>query len=79
MKKALFLLSLILLTLPVLSQGRKYTRAMQSVIEEMHNAADPGSELELLAGSLLSAALKKPMALRAMPCLNMPKNGLMFP
>lgn len=49
MKKALFLVSLVLLALPVLSQGKKYTRAMQSTIKKMHEAADPASELELVA------------------------------
>ena len=49
MKKALFLAGLILLTLPAMSQGRKYTKAMQSAIEKMHEAADPASELELVA------------------------------
>jgi hypothetical protein len=49
MKKALFLVSLVLLSLPVLSQGRKYTKSMQSAIERMNEAPDPASELETVA------------------------------
>ena len=49
MKKALFLVSLVLLSLPVLSQGRKYKKAMGSAIEKMNEAADPASELEKAA------------------------------
>ena len=49
MKKTLFLASLVLLTLPAMSQGRKYTKAMGSSIEKMNEAADPASELELVA------------------------------
>ena len=46
MKKALFLVSLVLLSLPVLSQGRKYTKSMKSTIEKMNEAPEPASELE---------------------------------
>ena len=49
MKKALFLVSLVLLSLPVLSQGRKYNKSMQSAIEKMNEAPDPASELEVVA------------------------------
>jgi tetratricopeptide (TPR) repeat protein len=50
MKKALFLLSLVLLTLPAMSQGRKYKKAMGSIIEQMHESTDPVTELELVPG-----------------------------
>ena len=46
MKKTLFLVSLILLSLPVLSQGRKYNKSMKSAIEKMNEAPDPVSEQE---------------------------------
>ncbi len=49
MKKALFLVSLVLLSLPVLSQGRKYNKSMQSAIEKMNEASDPVSEQETVA------------------------------
>ena len=49
MKKALFLVSLVLLSLPVLSQGRKYNKSMQSAIEKMNEASDPASEQETVA------------------------------
>ncbi len=48
MKKVLFLLSLVLLTLPAMSQGRKYKKAMKAGIEQLTVAADPAAELELV-------------------------------
>jgi len=59
MKKTLFLVSLVLLSLPVLSQGRKYNKSMQSAIEKMNEAADPASELET-AASFEEIALNYP-------------------
>jgi hypothetical protein len=49
MKKALFLVSLVLLSLPVLSQGRKYNKSMKSAIEKMNETPEPASELETVA------------------------------
>ena len=59
MKKALFLVSLVLLSLPVLSQGRKYNKSMQSAIEKMNEAPDPVSETEA-AASFEEIALNYP-------------------
>ena len=50
MKKTLFLASLILLTLPTMSQGRKYKKAMKAAVEEMQMAPDAASEMELVPG-----------------------------
>ena len=50
MKKTLFLALLALLTLPAMSQGKKYQKAMSSAIEELHQAEDVAGEKELLAG-----------------------------
>lgn len=49
MKKSLFILSLALLSMPVLPQGRKYTKAMQVAVEQMRLTADPVLELEVAA------------------------------
>jgi len=49
MKKTLFLAGLALLSVPVLSQGKKYTKAMEAAVEQMQAAPDPASELELAA------------------------------
>ena len=49
MKKTLFLTTLVLLTVPAMSQGRKYTKAMGSAIEKMNEAPNPASELEMVA------------------------------
>ena len=59
MKKALFLLSLILLTIPAMTQGRKYKKTMLSAIEKMNAASDPASEFEL-AASFEEIAVKYP-------------------
>ncbi len=59
MKKTLFLISLVLLSLPVLSQGRRYTKSMKSAIEKMNEAPDPVSELET-ATSFEEIALNYP-------------------
>lgn len=48
MKKALFLVSLILLSIPAMSQGKKYSNAMQAAVEKM-NEADGAGELEVAA------------------------------
>ncbi len=40
MKKVLLLTLLVVLSLPVMSQGRKYTKAMLSTIEKMNKASD---------------------------------------
>lgn len=50
MKMTLFLLSLILLSVPAISQGKKYDKAMEAAMEQMRQAPDPVSELELAAG-----------------------------
>jgi hypothetical protein len=50
MKKALFLLSLFLLTIAAMAQGKKYNKAMGSIIEQMHESTDPVTELELVPG-----------------------------
>ncbi len=59
MKKVFFLASLVLLSLPVLSQGRKYNKAMLSAVEKMNEAPDPSSELKL-AASFEEIALNYP-------------------
>jgi len=49
MKKSLFILSLVLLSMPVLPQGKKYTKAMQKAVEQMRLTEDPIGELEVAA------------------------------
>jgi len=49
MKKTLFLVSLILLTIPAMSQGKKYKKAMKSAMKQMNQASDPAEELEVAA------------------------------
>jgi hypothetical protein len=46
MKTTLLLAVLALLTVPALSQGKKYTKAMQAAIEMMQGADNPAGELE---------------------------------
>jgi hypothetical protein len=41
MKKSLFFVGLLLLTIPAMSQGKKYEKAMEAVMEKMN--ADPGA------------------------------------
>ena len=48
MKKAIFLALLTLLTLPAMSQGKKYKKAMSSAIEALHKAGDAAGEMELV-------------------------------
>ena len=48
MKKAIFLILLALLTLPAMSQGKKYKKAMKAAIEKMHKASDASGEMELV-------------------------------
>ena len=48
MKKTLLLSVLVLLTLPLISQGKKYSRAMKAEVDQMHGASDPAGELELV-------------------------------
>jgi hypothetical protein len=50
MKKALFLALLALLALPVMSQGKKYKKAMKAAVEEMQVAPDVATEMELVPG-----------------------------
>ena len=50
MKKAIFLILLALLTLPAMSQGKKYKKAMKAAIEKMHEASDATGEMELVPG-----------------------------
>jgi len=59
MKKTIILALLALLTLPAMSQGKKYKKAMRSAIEKMNEAPDPASELEL-AVSFEEIALNYP-------------------
>lgn len=49
MKKTVFLIILALLSLPLMSQGKKYSKAMSSAMEKMHQASDPAVELEIAA------------------------------
>jgi len=49
MKKTLLFVGLILLVLPVMSQPRKYKKAMRSAVETMNAASDPAGALELAA------------------------------
>lgn len=46
MKTTLLLFVLAMLTIPALSQGKKYTKAMQAAMEIMEEADDPLGELE---------------------------------
>ncbi len=50
MKKTLFLALLALLTVPTMSQGKKYKKAMKAAVEEMQVATDAASEMELVTG-----------------------------
>jgi hypothetical protein len=49
MKKALFLASLVLMSTAVMSQDKKYVKAMEAAMEEMQQAGDPASVLALAA------------------------------
>lgn len=49
MKKTPFIALLILLALPVMSQGKKYTKAMQAALEKSDEAGDPDSKLQVAA------------------------------
>lgn len=49
MKKALFIFTIILISLPVTSQGRKYQKGMLKAIGEMNEAADPASVMQCVA------------------------------
>jgi hypothetical protein len=49
MKKVLFLASLVLISIPAISQGKKYTKAMEAAMESLHQASDPAGELALVA------------------------------
>ncbi len=59
MKKALLLSILVLLTLPAMTQSRKYKKTMRSAIEKMNEATDPASELNC-AATFEEIALKYP-------------------
>ena len=48
MKKAILLVLLALLTLPAMSQEKKYKETMGSTIEKMHKASDAAGEMELV-------------------------------
>ncbi|MDF1575582.1 MAG: hypothetical protein P1P86_10385 [Bacteroidales bacterium] len=47
MKKPLLFVGLLLLVLPLMSQSRKYIKAMKPAVETMHSALDAANELEL--------------------------------
>jgi len=49
MKNTLFLLGLILLTIPAMSQGKKYVKAMEAALEKMDETSDPETALEIAA------------------------------
>lgn len=49
MKKALCLLMIILVSLPAISQGRKYQKGMLKAIQAMDEAADPASAMQCVA------------------------------
>jgi len=49
MKNTLSILGLILLTIPVLSQGNKYEKAMKSAMDQMEQASNPAESLEAAA------------------------------
>ena len=47
MKKTLVLVIMSMLMLPLLSQGKKYSKAMRSAMEQMNQVSDPASELKV--------------------------------
>jgi hypothetical protein len=49
MKKALFYLMIILVSLPAMSQGKKYQKVMLRTIQEMNEASDPESSLRSIS------------------------------
>jgi hypothetical protein len=49
MKKALFLCTILLISLPATSQGRKYQKGMLKAIEAMNEASDPASAMQSVA------------------------------
>jgi hypothetical protein len=49
MKKALVLLAIALISLPAMTQGRKYQKGMRKAIEQMNEANDPVAYLECAA------------------------------
>lgn len=49
MKKALVLLGIALISLPAMSQGKKYQKGMLKAIEQMKEADDPAAYLECVA------------------------------
>lgn len=49
MKKALFLCTILLISLPAISQGRKYQKDMLKAIEAMNEAADAASVMQSVA------------------------------
>ena len=49
MKKILLLSLLVLLSIPAISQSRKYKKAMLSAIEKMNQSTDPAAGLEMAA------------------------------
>ena len=59
MKKAILLLVLVILTLPLISQAKKYEKAMKSAIKQMNETSDPASGLEV-AGSFEEIAKNFP-------------------
>ena len=59
MKKVLLLSILVLLTLPAVTQSRKYKRSMLAVIEKMNEVTGPASELKC-AATFEEIALKYP-------------------
>jgi hypothetical protein len=48
MKKALVLLGIALISLPAISQGKKYQKGMRKAIEQMNEANDPAAYLECI-------------------------------
>jgi hypothetical protein len=46
MKKTLVLTVLVLLTIPVMSQGKKYTKAMKAAVQKMNAADNTAGELD---------------------------------
>ena len=49
MKKVLVLLGIVLISLPAISQGKKYQKGMRKAIEQMNEADDPAAYLECVA------------------------------
>jgi hypothetical protein len=49
MKKALLLLSIALISLPAISQGKKYQKGMLKAIQQMDKASDPAAYMESVA------------------------------